>query len=139
MGDYPDEEVLDEEDFPEVDDVEYGPFANSRQCDFEYGGIEEFCSEEATHSMTFKKDDQLFRMNRCDDHGFPWVVRERKRRELGRPIKCQVCPQMGQPGPLANDVDGTTELETVDGDMRDYYVCEECAEKLDTQLEVVSA
>lgn len=128
-------EDLDEEDFAEVDDVEFGPFSEARECDFEYGGIEEFCGDVATHSVTWAADDKLFRMSRCDEHGFPWVVQARKREELGYPPRCQACPQMKRPHALANDTAGMAELETVNGDMETYYICEECADELDVALD----
>lgn len=134
-----DGEELDEEDFPEVDDVEFGPFGEVRPCDFEYGGIEEFCGEEATHSITWKVDDGKFRMSRCDDHGFPWVVRQREAMELGYPPRCQVCPQLGRPVALANDTEGTADLETVDGDVETFYICGECGEELDVQLDDIDS
>lgn len=130
---------LDEEDIPEVDDVEFGPFGDARECDFEYGGIEETCGDEATHSITWNIDGQLVRMSRCDDHGFPWVVRERKAMEYGYPPRCQACPQLGRPVALANETAGTADLETTDGDMETFYVCEECADALDVQLEDIDS
>ena len=128
------DKVEQTDEFPAAKDVGFGPFENHRRCSFEYGGIGEYCSNEATHYMSFEHDAEIVRMYRCDDHGFPFVVRERRRQELGRPVKCEVCTSSGYLPSAANEVDGAVGIVTHGGEEKTYYLCESCAKENDLTL-----
>lgn len=135
MGTSQQAEDLDD-DFPKIDEFGFAPFDDHYRCTFEYGGIEEFCTNEATHYIAFDVDDARPRMYRCDDHGFPFIVRARKRQELGRPVACENCRAHGRIPPIGNEVDGTVGI-LADGEEHEVHVCEPCAEANDWDIELL--
>ncbi|QLG30041.1 hypothetical protein HUG10_20785 (plasmid) [Halorarum halophilum] len=137
FSDLPDaarEEMIEEMERTETG-VFFGPFDPPEYCDFEYGGIETLCGDDATHKLTFELDDVTDELVRCDEHGFPWVVRTRREQQLGHPL-CQVCQHREFTGFISpNDPVGTAKMLYKDGEERETYVCEECADEYDLDLD----
>lgn len=127
-----------EQELPGIERFKFGPFEDSHNCTFIYDGIDEACSNEVTHAIIFEGDYPPF--YRCDEHGFPSVVRERKRREYGYPPKCEVCPRLRKPKYMADDTEGKVTLTNSNtGEEETWYCCQECADKLGVELEEIDA
>lgn len=125
----------DPEAIPSIKDVEWGPFEDVKPCTFKYEGIDEFCSDEATHRMVFEGEDgdDIF-WYRCDDHTFPFVKEARIAHEVGYPVHCETCRMLGRPASLKNQSEGVADVPVTDGGTSEFFICQECADDLTVDL-----